>query len=193
MPKQYWLIKSEPFKYAFADLVRDGKTVWDGIRSFEARNNLRKMQKGDLCLFYHSNEGKAVVGIAEVAREAFPDPTTTEDFSAVEIIPARPLASPVALDDMRADAVLGKMVIFRRQRLSVVPVSKEEFDLVLARGAQSRAAEEEVADEQSAEPAHAKGAAGEKAKAAAVPKNRTTPAAGAKGTAPAAKRTRTSR
>jgi predicted RNA-binding protein with PUA-like domain len=130
MPKQHWLIKSEPTKYAFGELVRDGRTVWDGIRSFEARNNLREMKKGDAVLFYHSNEGKAVVGIAQVAREAFPDPSTDEDFSAVEIVPTRPLKRPVTLDEMRGHPVLGKMMIFRRQRLSVVPVSKTEFDLV---------------------------------------------------------------
>jgi predicted RNA-binding protein with PUA-like domain len=130
---RYWLIKSEPFKYSFEQLVRDGKTVWDGIRNFEARNNLREMKKGDLCLFYHSNEGKAVVGIAEVAREAFHDPTTEEDFSAVEVVPVRALAREVGLDEMRSDAVLGKMMIFRRQRLSVVPVTKSEFDAIVDR------------------------------------------------------------
>jgi len=132
-PTRHWLIKSEPFKYSFEQLVRDGKTVWDGIRNFEARNNLREMKKGDLCLFYHSNEGKAVVGIAEVSREAFHDPTTEEDFSAVEVVPVRALAREVGLDEMRTDAVLGKMMIFRRQRLSVVPVTKTEFDEILAR------------------------------------------------------------
>jgi predicted RNA-binding protein with PUA-like domain len=130
---RHWLIKSEPFKYAFEQLVRDGKTVWDGIRNFEARNNLREMKKGDLCLFYHSNEGKAVVGIAEVSREAFHDPTTEEDFSAVEVVPVRALAREVGLDEMRTDALLAKMMIFRRQRLSVVPVTKTEFDEILAR------------------------------------------------------------
>jgi predicted RNA-binding protein with PUA-like domain len=130
---RYWLIKSEPSKYSFEQLVRDGKTVWDGIRNFEARNNLREMKKGDLCLFYHSNEGKAVVGIAEVSREAFHDPTTEEDFSAVEVVPVRALAREVGLDEMRSDALLGKMMIFRRQRLSVVPVTKNEFDEILDR------------------------------------------------------------
>jgi predicted RNA-binding protein with PUA-like domain len=136
MPKQHWLIKSEPHKYAFHDLVRDGRTVWDGVRSFEARNNLREMKKGDPCLFYHSNEGKAVVGIAQVVREAFPDPTTADDFSAIEIVPTRPLARPVTLDEMRSHAVLGKMMIFRRPRLSVVSISKSEFDLVKELGAE---------------------------------------------------------
>lgn len=138
---RYWLIKSEPFKYSFDQLVRDGKTVWDGIRNFEARNNLRAMKKGDLCLFYHSNEGKAVVGIAEVAREAFHDPTTEEDFSAVEVTPQRSLPRAVGLDEMRADPLLGQMMIFRRQRLSVVPVTKNEFDEIVARSGRPAPAE----------------------------------------------------
>src|SRR5579883_556542 len=119
----HWLIKSEPFKYAFEQLVRDGRTRWDGVRNFEARNSLRAMKKGDPCLFYHSNEGKAVVGVARVAREAYPDPTTDEDFSAVDVEPVRALARPVGLDEMRTHPVLGKMAMFRRPRLSVVPVT----------------------------------------------------------------------
>jgi predicted RNA-binding protein with PUA-like domain len=112
MPRSYWLIKSEPSKYSFEQLVRDGKTRWDGVRNFAARNNLRTMKEGDLCLYYHSNEGKLVAGVARVAREAYPDPTAKEgDFS--------------------DDEVLGKMMIFRHPRLSVVPVTKEEFDAVL--------------------------------------------------------------
>jgi len=132
---RHWLIKSEPSKYPFEQLVRDGKTVWDGIRNFEARNNLRAMKKGDLCLFYHSDEGKAVVGIAKVSREAFQDPTTEEDFSAVEVVPVRALARDIGLDEMRADPLLAKMMIFRRQRLSVVPVTQAEFDDIVDRGA----------------------------------------------------------
>jgi predicted RNA-binding protein with PUA-like domain len=130
----HWLIKSEPNTYSFEHLVRDGRTTWDGVRNFEARNNLRAMKKGDPCLYYHSNEGKAVVGIARVAREAYPDPTTTEDFSAVDIEPVRALASPVSLDEMRGHRVLGKMMMFRRPRLSVVPVAAREFELVLELG-----------------------------------------------------------
>jgi len=89
MPKHYWLVKSEPFKYAYDSLVKDGKTTWDGVRNFEARNNLRAMKKGDECLFYHSNDGKAVVGIARVVREAYPEPTDDDgDWSAVDLEPA---------------------------------------------------------------------------------------------------------
>ena len=132
MAKAHFLIKSEPSKYSFDQLVADGRTVWDGIRSFEARNNLRAMKKGDLLLYYHSNEGKAVVGIAQVAREAYPDPTADgEDWSVVDIEPVRPLARPVALDELRDHRVLAKMMMLRRPRLSVVPVTGEEFDAVL--------------------------------------------------------------
>lgn len=132
MAKAHFLIKSEPSKYSFDQLVADGRAVWDGIRSFEARNNLRAMKKGDLLLYYHSNEGKAVVGIARVSCEAYPDPTAKdEDWSVVEIEPVRALARPVALDELRAHRVLAKMMMLRRPRLSVVPVTGEEFDAVL--------------------------------------------------------------
>jgi predicted RNA-binding protein with PUA-like domain len=131
MKKQHFLIKSEPYKYSFSDLARDGKTTWDGVRNFEARNNLRAMKKGDLCLFYHSNEGKEIVGIARVARGGYPDPTSKEDWSAVDIEPVKPLARSIALDEMRAHRLLGRMMIFRKQRLSVVPVTDEEFKTVL--------------------------------------------------------------
>jgi predicted RNA-binding protein with PUA-like domain len=134
MARGHWLIKSEPNKYSFEDLTRDGRTTWDGVRNYEARNNLRSMKKGDLCLYYHSNEGKAVVGVARVAREAYPDPTTKEDFSAVDIEPVRALASPVSLDEMRDHRMLGDMAMFRRPRLSVVPVAANEFELVLKLG-----------------------------------------------------------
>ena len=128
---KHWLLKSEPSAYPFDRLVADRRTTWDGVRNFEARNNLREMQKGDLCLFYHSNEGKAVVGVARVAREAYQDPTTEDDFSAVDLEPVRPLARPVSLEELRNHRVLRNMTIFRRPRLSVSPVTAEEFELVL--------------------------------------------------------------
>jgi predicted RNA-binding protein with PUA-like domain len=135
----HWLIKSEPDKYSFDQLVRDGRTRWDGIRSFAARNNLRAMKKGDLVLYYHSNEGKAVVGVARVAREAYPDPTADPtrprgDWSAVDIEPVRGVARPVSLDELRGHKELGQMMIFRQPRLSVVPVTPDEFDLVVELG-----------------------------------------------------------
>jgi predicted RNA-binding protein with PUA-like domain len=131
MTRQFFLVKSEPFKYSFDQFVSEGQTTWDGVRNFEARNNLRAMKLGDQCLFYHSSEGKAVVGIARVSREAYQDPTTKDDWSAVDLEPVRPLPRAVTLDELRADKVCSKMMVFRRPRLSVVPVSKDEFDAVL--------------------------------------------------------------
>jgi predicted RNA-binding protein with PUA-like domain len=133
----HWLIKSEPTAYSYDQLVTDGRTAWTGVRNFAARNTLRAMRKGDLVLFYHSSEGKAVVGVARVVREGYADPTQDpegEDWTAVDIEPVRPLKVPVTLDEMRVHPVLGKMVIFRQTRLSVVPVTREEFDLVVDLG-----------------------------------------------------------
>jgi predicted RNA-binding protein with PUA-like domain len=127
----HYLIKSEPFKYAFGQLVTDGHTRWDGVRSFEARNHLRAMRRGDLCLFYHSNEGKAVVGIARVRQEGYPDPTSDEDWTAVDIEPVESLKRPVTLDEMRTHPMLSKMMMLRRPRLSVVPVTPEEYRTVV--------------------------------------------------------------
>jgi predicted RNA-binding protein with PUA-like domain len=134
MPK-HWLVKSEPFKYSFDRLVEEKKTTWDGVRNFEARNNLRAMKRGDLLLFYHSNEGKAVVGVAKVAREAYPDETAEEgDWSVVDVSPVKPLAAPVSLEAIRAEKALAEMQLLRRSRLSVVPVTPEEFAKILALG-----------------------------------------------------------
>jgi predicted RNA-binding protein with PUA-like domain len=131
----HWLVKSEPYKYSFEKLTEDGKTTWDGVRNFEARNNLRAMKRGDLLLFYHSNEGKAVVGVAKVAREAYPDATADDgDWSAVDVSPVKPLAAPVSLDAIRKDKALAEMQLLRRSRLSVVPVTPAEFKRVLELG-----------------------------------------------------------
>jgi predicted RNA-binding protein with PUA-like domain len=127
----YWLIKSEPSKYSYAKLVADGKTVWDGIRSFEARNNMRAMKKGELALFYHSNEGKEVVGVARVLCEAYQDPTTDEDWSVVEFGPAFPLREPVTLAAIKKSAKLSKMALVKKSRLSVAPVTRTEFVALL--------------------------------------------------------------
>jgi len=135
MAKSYWLVKSEPFKYSFAQLVHEKRTRWDGVRNFEARNNLRAMKKGDLLLFYHSNEGKEVVGVARVEREAYPDPTAPdEDWSVVDVAPVAALKAPVGLEAIRADPALADIALLKRSRLSVVPVSKEHFDHILALG-----------------------------------------------------------
>ncbi|WP_437759992.1 EVE domain-containing protein [Sorangium sp. So ce1389] len=129
-------MKSEPQKYSFAQLVRDGQTMWDGVRNFEARNNMRAMKEGDLVLFYHSNEGMAVAGVARVKREAYPDPTADaeEDWSVVDIAPVAPLKVQVTLDTIRGDEALAEIALLKKSRLSVVPVSKEHFDRVLKLG-----------------------------------------------------------
>ncbi len=135
MPRRYWIIKSEPFKYPWARLVTDGKTFWDGVRNFEARNNLRAMSVGDLALFYHSNEGREVVGIARVVRAAYQDPTSDDNWSAVDFAPVKPLVRPVSLETIKNDASLAKMALVRRSRLSVAPVEPAEMERVLALGA----------------------------------------------------------
>ena len=132
---QYWLMKSEPLKYSFAQLQRDKKTTWDGIRNFEARNAMRAMKAGDLVLFYHSSEGKCVVGVARVKREAYPDPTADgEDWSVVDIEPVMPFKVQVSLDTIREDPDLADIALLKRARLSVVPVSKPHFDRILKLG-----------------------------------------------------------
>jgi predicted RNA-binding protein with PUA-like domain len=129
----HWLIKSEPSAYSFARLEADGRTEWTGIRNFEARNNLRAMSVGDLCLFYHSVEEKAVVGIARVARAARPDPTAPEgDWASVEVEAVEPLPAPVTLERLRADARLRTFQLLTRGRLSVVAVTAAQYARVLA-------------------------------------------------------------
>jgi len=135
MPTSHWLVKSEPFKYSWQKFVADKKAVWDGVRNFEARNNLRAMKKGDLVLFYHSSEGKEVVGIASVAKEAFPDPTATEgDWSAVELTPKKALSEPVSLAQVKADKPLAAFALVRKSRISVVAATPAEFARVLELG-----------------------------------------------------------
>lgn len=129
---QYWLVKQEPTAYSWDQFMADGKTDWTGVRNFQARNNLRSMKSGDQVLFYHSVNGKAVVGIAVVSREAFPDPTATSgDWSAVEIKPVRPVNPPVTLDKIKSDPALAQIPLLRQSRLSVMSLSKHEFDGVL--------------------------------------------------------------
>jgi predicted RNA-binding protein with PUA-like domain len=132
----YWLVKSEPGKYAFSDLVRDGRTVWDGVRNAQAALYLKAMREGDSVLYYHSQTEPGVVGLARVTREAFIDPTDpTGRFVAVEIEPVRALSRPVPLAWLRADARLAGMVMFRQFRLSVTPISPEEWSVILELGA----------------------------------------------------------
>jgi predicted RNA-binding protein with PUA-like domain len=127
-----WLVKQEPQDYSWATLVKDGATVWTGVRSFQARNNLRAMRKGDLVLFYHSGEGKEILGVARVAKEAYADPTAKEgDWSSVDLEPVKALLAPVSLATIKADVVLRDMALAKQSRLSVMPVSKAEFERVL--------------------------------------------------------------
>lgn len=129
---QYWLIKSEPFKYPWEQFVKDGITFWDGVRNYQARNNLRTMKKGDLALFYHSNEGMEVVGIAKVVKEAYQDPTTEDsNWVAVDFKPHKRLKNPVSLAAIKAEARLKKIEMLRLNRLSVVSIKPEEFDVIL--------------------------------------------------------------
>ncbi len=131
----YWLVKSEPFKYSWDQFVKDKKAVWDGVRNFAARNNLRAMKKGDHVFFYHSNEGLAIVGIAEVIKEAYQDPTTDDtNWSVVDIKPLQALPRPVTLADMKADKAFEQMALIRIGRLSVSPVSAAEYKKILKMG-----------------------------------------------------------
>lgn len=129
---KYWLVKQEPEAYSWSDLVKEGATVWTGIRNFQARNNLRAMTTGDSVLFYHSVSEKRVVGVAAVIREAYPDPTAREgDWSVVDLKPVAPLASPVTLAEIKSDPVLRDMALVRQSRLSVVPVTTVQFRKIL--------------------------------------------------------------
>ena len=135
MARAYWLVKSEPFKYSWDDLVEDGSTYWDGVRNYQARNNLRAMKVGDYALYYHSNEGKAVVGIAKVTRSAYPDPTTDDErWVVVDVAPVKPLKAPVTLAQIKADPKLGKIPLVTHSRLSVMPLEKADFDRILELG-----------------------------------------------------------
>lgn len=131
----YWLVKSEPFKYSWDDFIRDGRTYWDGVRNHQARNNLKAMKNGDKALFYHSNEGLEIVGVANVVRESYQDPTTEDDrWVAVDLEPDAALSRPVALRDIKADPAFADMEIVRQSRLSVTPVLKKHFDLLMKKG-----------------------------------------------------------
>lgn len=131
----YWLVKSEPFKYSWDQFVKDKKTFWDGVRNYAARNNLKAMAKGDQVLFYHSNEGLAIVGIAEVVKTAYQDPTTDDDkWVAVDLKPIKAIPEPVTLQAIKAEPKLADMDLVRLSRLSVGAVKPEEYKLVLKMG-----------------------------------------------------------
>lgn len=126
--KHFWLVKQEPSSYSWSDFVADGETIWTGVRNFAARNNLRKMQKGDEVLFYHSGEEKAVIGIAKVTRPAYPDPTAKEgDWSTVDLAAVKPLRGQVTLREIKGNSRLKGIPLVRQSRLSVMPLSEAEF------------------------------------------------------------------
>ncbi len=128
----FWLVKSEPFKYSWDQFVKEGETFWDGVRNYAARNNLRAMKKGDHVFFYHSNEGLEIVGIAKVVREAYPDPTAEDEtWSVVDLKPFKKLKKPVTLAQIKANPELSEMAILKLGRLSVTPVTNEEWEEVL--------------------------------------------------------------
>lgn len=131
----YWLVKSEPFKYSWEQFNKDGRTFWDGVRNYQARNNLRAMKEGDLVLFYHSNEGKSVVGIAKVVRESYQDPTTDDqNWLVVDLVPVETLKNPVSLEQIKADPLLQNIGLVKQGRLSVMGMKVEEFDRIVELG-----------------------------------------------------------
>jgi predicted RNA-binding protein with PUA-like domain len=128
----YWLVKSEPFKYSWDQFVADKKTFWDGVRNYAARNNLKAMKKGEEVFFYHSNEGLEIVGIAKVVKEFYQDPTTDEEaWVVVDFAPVRKLKKPVTLGQIKATKSLANMAILKLGRLSVTPVTPDEWDEIL--------------------------------------------------------------
>ena len=133
----YWLVKSEPVKYSWEKFIKDGRTFWDGVRNYQARNNLKEMKEGDLVMFYHSNEGKEVVGIAKVVKESYQDPTTDDpNWVVVDLSPVESLKKPVTLETIKSDVRLKDVSLVRQGRLSVMPLKKEEFDRILELSAQ---------------------------------------------------------
>ena len=131
----YFLVKSEPFKYSWEQFEKDGQTFWDGVRNYQARNNMKAMKKGDLVLFYHSNEGKEVVGIAKVVKEFYQDPTTDDvKWVVVDLAPVERLKKSVTLEMIKEDEQLQNVALVRQGRLSVMPLKAEEFDRIVALG-----------------------------------------------------------
>ncbi|HEU0226691.1 MAG TPA: EVE domain-containing protein [Arachidicoccus soli] len=128
----HWLVKSEPFKYSWEKFLQDKQTFWDGVRNYQARNNLREMKKGEEVFFYHSNEGMEIVGIAKVVKESYPDPTTDDErWLVVDLKPVKTLKKTVSLAQMKAEKRLQNLALVRQGRLSVCPVSDEEWEIIL--------------------------------------------------------------
>ena len=131
----HWLVKSEPFKYSWEQFNKDGRTFWDGVRNYQARNNLKAMKEGDLVLFYHSNEGKNVVGVAKVVKEFYQDPTTPDpNWVVVDLVPVESLKNPVTLEQIKNEESLADISLVRQGRLSVMPLKATEFDKILEMG-----------------------------------------------------------
>jgi predicted RNA-binding protein with PUA-like domain len=132
---QYWLVKQEPEAYSWTQFVADGRTAWTGVRNFQARNNLKEMKKGDLVFYYHSVVEKQVVGVAKVAKEAYPDPTAEEgDWVCVDLVPIKPLQSPVTLETVKSDKQLKGIPLIKNSRLSVQPLTEAQFHYILKLG-----------------------------------------------------------
>jgi len=132
---QFWLVKQEPSKYNWQQFVEDRETYWDGVRNYQARNNLQAMKKGDRVLFYHSVVGKEIKGIARVTRESYPDPTTDDPaWVVVDLKPVKPMKVPVTLEQIKSHAKLREMALVKQSRLSVIPLTPAEFKIILALG-----------------------------------------------------------
>lgn len=128
----YWLVKSEPHKYSWDQFLKDEQTFWDGVRNYQARNNLRDMKKNDQVLFYHSNEGKEIVGLAQVVKESYQDPTTTDErWLVVDLAPVASLKKAVSLEQIKSEPLLEQIALVRQGRLSVMPLTQAEFDKIL--------------------------------------------------------------
>jgi predicted RNA-binding protein with PUA-like domain len=133
VPSRHWLVKSEPGAYAWERLVREGRAVWDGVRNAQARNHLAEMGRGDPVLFYHSGDGRQVVGIAKIARAAYPEPGAGDPrWVAVDLVPVRALRRPVSLAEIKADRSLAGIALVRQSRLSVMPLERDAYDRILA-------------------------------------------------------------
>ncbi len=133
--KSFWIIKQEPSQYNWKQFEKDRETYWDGVRNYQARNNLKSMKKGDNLLFYHSVVGKEIVGIAEVTREAYPDPTTDDErWVVVDLKPIKPLKVPVTLEEIKTHKELSEIALIKQARLSVMPITKKEFQILLKLG-----------------------------------------------------------
>ncbi len=135
MARRFWLAKSEPSSYSWSDFVDDGSTFWDGVRNTQARNSLQQMKKGDLVLFYHSNQGKEVVGVARVTKQSYPDPSSDDPrWVVVDLAPVRALAEPVSLARIKDDSALARIPLVTQSRLSVMPLERSAFERILRLG-----------------------------------------------------------